>query len=164
MVISKPKDGLSSENLRELIKSLEQKKRRHHPYHQKWQKNYLTFWTKDSNSHLLTAWFITHCPKSSIYAKKFLKIRNFQMDWGSSPLICSAIGSLLIGLTGILPLIFIDKNYEGFQSFFLWNVNFWFLDSKWMKYVLAFGAGTLLGDAFLHLLPEAMNYPNWGYG
>jgi len=71
------------------------------------------------------------------------------MDWGSSPLICSAIGSLLIGLTGILPLIFIDKNYE---------------DSKWMKYVLAFGAGTLLGDAFLHLLPEAMNYPNWGYG
>merc|ERR1712134_201685 len=31
VVISKPKDGLSSENLRELIKSLEQKKRRHHP-------------------------------------------------------------------------------------------------------------------------------------
>ena len=35
------------------------------------------------------------------------------MDWGSSPLICSAIGSLLIGLTGIFPLVLLDKNYQG---------------------------------------------------
>ena len=163
-MISKPKDGLSSENLRELIKSLEQKKRRHHPYHQKWQKNYLTFWPQDSNSHLLTAWFITHCPKKFHLCQKILKNSKF-----------------LDGLGFITPNMFgnwiasywfdryssSDLHWQKLRRFpivFLLNFNFWFLDSKWMKYVLAFGAGTLLGDAFLHLLPEAMNYPNWGYG
>jgi hypothetical protein len=34
-----------------------------------------------------------------------------------------------------------------------------------MKYVLGFGAGTLLGDAFLHLLPEVIgHYNDWPYG
>ena len=30
--------------------------------------------------------------------------------------------------------------------------------------MLAFGAGTLLGDAFLHLLPEVINYHEWPFG
>jgi len=33
-----------------------------------------------------------------------------------------------------------------------------------MKLILAFGAGSLLGDAFLHLLPEVIEYSNWPYG
>ena len=37
-------------------------------------------------------------------------------------------------------------------------------ESIWIKYVLAFGAGTLLGDAFLHLLPEVMNFHEWPFG
>lgn len=62
----------------------------------------------------------------------------------------SAIGSLLIGLAGIFPLLFVNKNYA---------------ESKFMKYVLGFGAGTLLGDAFLHLLPEVIgHYNDWPYG
>ena len=39
-----------------------------------------------------------------------------------------------------------------------------FKESAWIKYVLAFGAGTLLGDAFLHLLPEVMSYHEWPLG
>lgn len=38
------------------------------------------------------------------------------------------------------------------------------LESIWIKYVLAFGAGTLLGDAFLHLLPEVINFHEWPFG
>jgi zinc transporter 13 len=72
------------------------------------------------------------------------------MDWPTSAVTCSAIGSLLIGLTGIFPLIFVNQNYA---------------ESEWMKYVLGFGAGTLLGDAFLHLLPEVIGrYSDWPYG
>lgn len=67
-----------------------------------------------------------------------------------SAVACSAIGSLLIGLAGIFPLLFVNKHYA---------------ESEWMKYILAFGAGTLLGDAFLHLLPEVMGgYSDWPYG
>jgi zinc transporter 13 len=72
------------------------------------------------------------------------------MDVPLSAVSCSAIGSLLVGLTGIFPLLFINQEYA---------------ESRWMKYILAFGAGTLLGDAFLHLLPEVLGKSSeWPFG
>ena len=44
------------------------------------------------------------------------------------------------------------------------DIFFIYLETKWMKLILAFGAGSLLGDAFLHLLPEVIGYRNWPYG
>lgn len=35
------------------------------------------------------------------------------MDWPMSAVACSAIGSLLIGLAGIFPLLFVNKHYAG---------------------------------------------------
>ena len=38
-------------------------------------------------------------------------LNNFRMsDWGDSVAFCSTIGSLLVGLTGIFPLLFVKRN------------------------------------------------------
>lgn len=64
--------------------------------------------------------------------------------------ICSLIGSLMVGLSGVLPLLIIPvetgaalKSEEG---------------SHRMKQLLSFAIGGLLGNVFLHLLPEAWAY------
>uniref|UniRef100_A0A6B2FA02 Zinc transporter ZIP13 n=1 Tax=Bothriechis nubestris TaxID=1766655 RepID=A0A6B2FA02_9SAUR len=64
--------------------------------------------------------------------------------------ICSLIGSLMVGLSGVLPLLFVPletgaalKSEEG---------------SHRMKQLLSFAVGGLLGNVFLHLLPEAWAY------
>jgi len=70
-----------------------------------------------------------------------------------SVIVQAIIGSSLIGLSGIIPLLFAKK--------FDLNVD---MESEKMRLILGFGAGTLLGDAFLHLLPEVSHVPNWGTG
>ncbi|XP_044292627.1 zinc transporter ZIP13 isoform X2 [Varanus komodoensis] len=63
--------------------------------------------------------------------------------------VCSLIGSLMVGLSGVLPLLFIPLEMgaalksEG---------------SHRMKQLLSFAIGGLLGNVFLHLLPEAWAY------
>ncbi|KAM8938907.1 zinc transporter ZIP13 isoform 2-T2 [Pelodytes ibericus] len=64
--------------------------------------------------------------------------------------ICSLIGSLLVGFSGVLPLLVIPveagaalKSEKG---------------SKRLKQLLSFAIGGLLGDVFVHLLPEAWAY------
>ncbi|XP_060118649.1 zinc transporter ZIP13 isoform X2 [Heteronotia binoei] len=64
--------------------------------------------------------------------------------------ICSLIGSVMVGLSGVLPLLIIPlesgaalKTEEG---------------SHRMKQLLSFAIGGLLGNVFLHLLPEAWAY------
>ncbi|KAH0620733.1 hypothetical protein JD844_021447 [Phrynosoma platyrhinos] len=64
--------------------------------------------------------------------------------------ICSLIGSIMVGLSGVLPLLIIPletgaalKSEEG---------------SRRMKQLLSFAIGGLLGNVFLHLLPEAWAY------
>nr|XP_020655166.1 zinc transporter ZIP13 [Pogona vitticeps]XP_020655174.1 zinc transporter ZIP13 [Pogona vitticeps] len=64
--------------------------------------------------------------------------------------ICSLIGSVMVGLSGVLPLLIIPletgaalKSEEG---------------SRRMKQLLSFAIGGLLGNVFLHLLPEAWSY------
>uniref|UniRef100_A0A8C5QBS2 Zinc transporter ZIP13 n=1 Tax=Leptobrachium leishanense TaxID=445787 RepID=A0A8C5QBS2_9ANUR len=64
--------------------------------------------------------------------------------------ICSLIGCLLVGFSGVLPLLVIpieagaSLKSEG--------------GSKRLKQLLSFAIGGLLGDVFLHLLPEAWAY------
>ncbi|XP_053682601.1 zinc transporter ZIP13 homolog [Sabethes cyaneus] len=70
-----------------------------------------------------------------------------QMEY--TPWIFSLIGSALIGLSGILPLVVIpvgDKDSKDFKDP---------AESKTLKVLLSFAVGGLLGDVFLHLLPEA---------
>jgi len=63
----------------------------------------------------------------------------------------AALASSLIGFSGIVPFLFANQV----------NVA---PDSRWMKLLLAFGAGSLLGDAFLHLLPEVIGSSHWPFG
>ncbi|XP_058811844.1 zinc transporter ZIP13 homolog [Topomyia yanbarensis] len=66
-----------------------------------------------------------------------------------TPWIFSLLGSALIGLSGILPLVVIpagDKDAADFKDP---------AESKTLKVLLSFAVGGLLGDVFLHLLPEA---------
>ncbi|XP_018618659.1 zinc transporter ZIP13 isoform X2 [Scleropages formosus] len=64
--------------------------------------------------------------------------------------LCSLIGSIIVGLSGIFPLLVIPieagaalKTEAGCQK---------------LKQLLSFAIGGLLGDVFLHLLPEAWAY------
>lgn len=56
--------------------------------------------------------------------------------------LCSA---LVVGSTGVLPLLFIPKNSAYKNGF----------DPKTLNILLSFAVGGLLGDVFFHLLPEA---------
>lgn len=68
-----------------------------------------------------------------------------------TPWIFSLLGSALIGLSGILPLALIpvsdskDTKQPDFKDP---------AESKTLKVLLSFAVGGLLGDVFLHLLPE----------
>lgn len=70
-----------------------------------------------------------------------------------SPWLFSLLGSTMVGLTGIVPLLVIPIE-EG-------------ADLKTgasagtLKILLSFAVGGLLGDVFLHLLPEAWHNENW---
>lgn len=64
--------------------------------------------------------------------------------------ILSILASCVVGLTGIVPLIFvpIDSGAKFNQQG----------GSKFLRLLLSFAVGGLLGDVFLHLLPEAWNH------
>ena len=83
-----------------------------------------------------------------------------------SILLQAALASSLIGFSGIIPFLFanqVNVTPGIIQLTFLIH-NEKYLDSRWMKLLLAFGAGSLLGDAFLHLLPEVVSSSHWPYG
>ena len=65
-------------------------------------------------------------------------------DW--SRWLGALLGSLLVGLTGVLPLFLLPANLGG-------SVN-----HENLKYTLSFAVGGLLGDVFLHLLPESYQH------
>uniref|UniRef100_A0A1A9V3F4 Uncharacterized protein n=1 Tax=Glossina austeni TaxID=7395 RepID=A0A1A9V3F4_GLOAU len=71
-----------------------------------------------------------------------------------TPWVFSLLGSMVIGLSGILPLAIIptdDKEKQGYKDPG---------ESKFLKVLLSFAVGGLLGDVFLHLLPEAWEGDN----
>lgn len=59
----------------------------------------------------------------------------------------AVLGSLLVGLTGVLPLIIVPSKL-GAGS----------VSDENLKYLLGFAVGGLLGDVFLHLLPETYQH------
>ena len=56
------------------------------------------------------------------------------------------LGSVLVGLTGVLPLLLLPGKLGGSLS------------QENLKYLLGFAVGGLLGDVFLHLLPETYQH------
>jgi len=60
------------------------------------------------------------------------------------------VGACLVGLTGVLPLWVIPAKALGAAPSAAAEDN--------LKYLLAFAVGGLLGDVFLHLLPETYQY------
>ncbi|XP_073816561.1 zinc transporter Zip99C [Musca autumnalis] len=84
----------------------------------------------------------THLVKN--YVPEFVK--GFEY----TPWIFSLLGSVVIGMSGILPLIIIP-NDEKLKEQGYSDPG----ESKFLKVLLSFAVGGLLGDVFLHLLPEA---------
>ena len=56
----------------------------------------------------------------------------------------AVLGSVLVGLAGVLPLAVVPASKLGGED--------------GLKYLLGFAAGGLLGDVFLHLLPETYQH------
>lgn len=102
------------------------------------------------------------------------KISNYEfIENSDSPIICafynkelivwltSVIGTFFIGICGILPVVLLPSMADDHQKLskykinFQYKVNFFLVESNRFKCCLSFAAGTLLGDVFLHLLPEA---------
>lgn len=83
----------------------------------------------------------------AVYRRVLHEVAGFLPQMEYHPWVMSAIGSVLVGLSGILPLLVIPidagasmKNGAGART---------------LKVLLSFAVGGLLGDVFLHLLPEA---------
>ncbi|XP_010764053.1 zinc transporter ZIP13-like [Notothenia coriiceps] len=81
----------------------------------------------------------------------YREISNFLSSEQAHVWLLSLVGSVAVGLTGILPLLVIPieagaalKSEAGGRK---------------LKQLLSFAIGGLLGDVFLHLLPEAWALP-----
>ncbi|CAF0722386.1 unnamed protein product [Brachionus calyciflorus] len=59
--------------------------------------------------------------------------------------VTSVIGTFFVGICGILPVIILPNLADDHQKL---------IKSNYFKCLVGFAAGTLLGDVFLHLLPE----------
>ena len=59
----------------------------------------------------------------------------------------AVLGSVLVGLAGVLPLAVVPASKLGGAG-----------TEDGLKYMLGFAAGGLLGDVFLHLLPETYQH------
>ncbi|CAH2059604.1 unnamed protein product, partial [Iphiclides podalirius] len=75
---------------------------------------------------------------------------NFLDELDEHPWLFSALASILVGLSGILPLLIIpiDKTATFKDG----------AGAATLRILLSFAVGGLLGDVFLHLLPEAWQY------
>jgi len=63
------------------------------------------------------------------------------------PWVMAILGTIVVGLTGLVPLIIIPL--DAGPSLIEGN------NSRFLKLLLSFAVGSLLGDVFLHLLPES---------
>jgi len=60
----------------------------------------------------------------------------------------AVLGSVMVGLSGVLPLFLVPANKKGGNT----------VSDENLKYLLGFAVGGLLGDVFLHLLPETYQH------
>ncbi|XP_058119153.1 zinc transporter ZIP13 homolog [Anopheles ziemanni] len=80
---------------------------------------------------------------------------EFISSMGYVPWVFSLLGSALIGLSGILPMFIIpDAAKNSKDASELSDPS----ESKTLKLLLSFAVGGLLGDVFLHLLPETWEH------
>jgi hypothetical protein len=56
------------------------------------------------------------------------------------------LGTFMVGMCGVLPVFLLPRLIDGHQKL---------SESSVFKCLVSFAAGSLLGDVFLHLLPEA---------
>jgi len=82
----------------------------------------------------------------STLASRRQKTMDFASEW-SQAAFYSIISCMLVGLSGILPLVVIPLE----AGPYIQNG----AGSSMLKLLLSFAVGSLLGDVFLHLLPEA---------
>jgi hypothetical protein len=67
--------------------------------------------------------------------------------------VSTVIGTFFVGICGILPVMLIPELVNDHQKL---------VNSSLFKCMAGFAAGSLLGDVFLHLLPESLNSTNPG--
>ncbi|EDW16233.1 zinc transporter ZIP13 homolog [Drosophila mojavensis] len=72
-----------------------------------------------------------------------------------TPWVFSLLGSVVIGLSGIFPLLIIPTDEKMTKDGYKDPA-----ESKFLRVLLSFAVGGLLGDVFLHLLPEAWEGDN----
>ncbi|XP_027741958.1 zinc transporter ZIP13 [Empidonax traillii] len=106
---------------------------------------------------LIAACGAQQLPKSHVAASSGSLCEKEAESWGNlfsserlDAWICSLIGSFMVGLSGVFPLLVIPfETGAALQSE---------AGSHRMKQLLSFAIGGLLGNVFLHLLPEAWAY------
>lgn len=94
--------------------------------------------------------FIVVCLRPTnghIHSQKILHIEQDRVTL--TTWISALISALVVGACGVFPLVINRWVKLGSGSG----------DSKWMKAILSFAVGGLLGDVFLHLLPEVWGKP-----
>ncbi|KFP69387.1 Zinc transporter ZIP13, partial [Acanthisitta chloris] len=106
---------------------------------------------------LIMACEAQHLPRSHVAASSGSLCEKEAESWGNlfsserlDAWICSLIGSFMVGLSGVFPLLVIPfETGAALQSE---------AGSHRLKQLLSFAIGGLLGNVFLHLLPEAWAY------
>ncbi|XP_040457237.1 zinc transporter ZIP13 [Falco naumanni] len=106
---------------------------------------------------LIVACEAQQLPRSHVAASSGPLCEKEPESWGSlfsserlDAWVCSLIGSLMVGLSGVFPLLVIPfETGAALRSE---------AGSRRLKQLLSFAIGGLLGNVFLHLLPEAWAY------
>ncbi|EDV44053.1 uncharacterized protein Dana_GF16226 [Drosophila ananassae] len=102
---------------------------------------------------------MTTISNSSFFEEHIALIYNSLMDqympeyfksFQYTPWVFSLLGSVVIGLSGIFPLLIIPTDEKMAKQGYKDPA-----ESKLLRVLLSFAVGGLLGDVFLHLLPEA---------
>uniref|UniRef100_A0A182NL67 Selenoprotein P N-terminal domain-containing protein n=1 Tax=Anopheles dirus TaxID=7168 RepID=A0A182NL67_9DIPT len=89
-----------------------------------------------------------------LYREMNQYVPEFISSIGYVPWLYSLLGSALIGLSGILPMFIIPDATKNGKDSELSDP----AESKTLKILLSFAVGGLLGDVFLHLLPETWEH------
>uniref|UniRef100_A0A182YK97 Selenoprotein P N-terminal domain-containing protein n=1 Tax=Anopheles stephensi TaxID=30069 RepID=A0A182YK97_ANOST len=89
-----------------------------------------------------------------LYREMHQYVPEFIGTIGYIPWVFSLLGSALIGLSGILPMFIIPDATKNGKEAEQSNP----AESKTLKVLLSFAVGGLLGDVFLHLLPETWEH------
>ena len=94
-----------------------------------------------------------HLQRNPSYTKRYKIMNSTDFEWirhvtinqsGFTEVnwLYAALCSALVGLSGLVPIVFLTEDQRQLSS---------------LRWMLSFAVGGLLGDVFLHLLPEVLN-------